>query len=280
MNYLSLEKHPGLTSHQAVVNICQPLNDAFNIDYFTYIHINKKSHNRVLLTTKPEWVMFFYKNQYHYHPIIVRSEFFQKNGYYIWNDYQEETPFSKGEQYFQILSGITIVNSNDQDANIYCFGSAKEANRKDPFYYLNIIEALERFIIYFHDKARKLIHSSNQKAIYIPPTFNVDQYNDTVKKINLDEFLNIKHIKRFYIRDMPLLQNTYLTQKEAECALHYLNGKNARETADTLYCSSRTVEIHIENIKRKLQCDTKLQLIHLLINHVFNPSFLADAKGC
>lgn len=52
-----------------------------------------------------------------------------------------------------------------------------------------------------------------------------------------------------------------LTQREREC-LHYLSvGYSAKKIGQELKISSRTVEIHIANMKRKLECHTRLELL-------------------
>jgi len=51
------------------------------------------------------------------------------------------------------------------------------------------------------------------------------------------------------------------TQKEIECISHMLDGKSAKETAEIMGISRRTVEFHIENIKNKLGCSTKAEVI-------------------
>lgn len=55
-----------------------------------------------------------------------------------------------------------------------------------------------------------------------------------------------------------------LSSKEKECVKHYLLGKTAKETAICMGLSFRTVEYYFENIKNKLGCSTKRELITLL----------------
>lgn len=52
-----------------------------------------------------------------------------------------------------------------------------------------------------------------------------------------------------------------LTERELEC-LHYLIlGKSAKQTASILNVSSRTVEFHLNNIKDKAFCRSKIELL-------------------
>ena len=63
-----------------------------------------------------------------------------------------------------------------------------------------------------------------------------------------------------------------LTQKELECIDHLLVGKTAVEIAKALGISIRTAETHLSNIKDKLYCTSKSQLIAQLMKLGFTPS--------
>lgn len=52
-----------------------------------------------------------------------------------------------------------------------------------------------------------------------------------------------------------------LTAREKDCLYLYLQGKTSKETASILEISCRTVEWHIENIKSKLNCRVKRDLL-------------------
>lgn len=52
-----------------------------------------------------------------------------------------------------------------------------------------------------------------------------------------------------------------LSNRQTECLFHLLRGQSANDISLTLNISKRTVETHIDDIKSKLGCDTKAQLI-------------------
>ncbi len=62
-----------------------------------------------------------------------------------------------------------------------------------------------------------------------------------------------------------------ITSKELECIEHLLFGQTAAQTAKTLGISPRTAETHLENIKNKLGCFKKSELIATLIKLGFTP---------
>lgn len=61
----------------------------------------------------------------------------------------------------------------------------------------------------------------------------------------------------------------YLTQREAECMLNLINGRTISATATALALSSRTVEFYVNNMKKKLDCRTKSDLIEKILKTDF-----------
>src|SRR3989338_8040869 len=56
----------------------------------------------------------------------------------------------------------------------------------------------------------------------------------------------------------------YLTVREYECVDYLIRGKTAEEIAIILNISKRTVETHVQNIKRKMNCYNQFRLGYLL----------------
>ena len=57
------------------------------------------------------------------------------------------------------------------------------------------------------------------------------------------------------------LNKTYLSKRQLSCANLLLSGLTQKEIAAYLNLSPRTIETYIENIKQKLQCRNKTDLI-------------------
>jgi len=66
-----------------------------------------------------------------------------------------------------------------------------------------------------------------------------------------------------YLSEISLkdIKNFNLSKRETQCLTLILKGKSMREIAGILHISRRTVETYIENIKDKLGCHTKSELI-------------------
>lgn len=61
----------------------------------------------------------------------------------------------------------------------------------------------------------------------------------------------------------------YLTQRESECLNHILHGLTLKETSQLISLSTRTVEFYFSNIKKKIGCKRKSEVISLFLSSDF-----------
>ena len=59
-----------------------------------------------------------------------------------------------------------------------------------------------------------------------------------------------------------------ITVREADCLLHFAQGKTIRGTAEALALSPRTVESYLNSMKHKLQCQSKSDFVQKIIANV------------
>ena len=83
---------------------------------------------------------------------------------------------------------------------------------------------------------------------------------------------NCKYKKRRILRMYKLgnkFKDVYFSKREAECMMYLLRGKSIRNIAGILQLSPRSVEFYIRNMKKKLGCGTKFELIDLVAESDF-----------
>ena len=113
--------------------------------------------------------------------------------------------------------------------------------------------------MHFHDYCKNLITSICVKS---------PMKTKSKKIIGVIGFAFVQKIEPHEVD--KILNQFYLTKRELTC-LHYLvRGKTAKEISTILFISSRTVEKHLSNIKGKLNCKTKSELIDRAIAEGFN----------
>ena len=67
----------------------------------------------------------------------------------------------------------------------------------------------------------------------------------------------------------------YFTEREAECMNLMLQSNTANRIAEVLHISKRTVEYYILNMKLKLNCRTKEELVRIVRESSFMENYLA-----
>jgi DNA-binding CsgD family transcriptional regulator len=71
----------------------------------------------------------------------------------------------------------------------------------------------------------------------------------------------------------------YFTKREAECMMWLLKGKTINGVAAALNLSPRTVEYYIKNMKIKIGCRTKFELIDLVHSSEFTKNINFDIEN-
>ncbi|MCK4870577.1 MAG: helix-turn-helix transcriptional regulator [Gammaproteobacteria bacterium] len=60
------------------------------------------------------------------------------------------------------------------------------------------------------------------------------------------------------------------SKREAECLVKFMQGMTVRETAQVFGLSIRTVEFYVKNMRQKVGCSTKAELINIVASGDFD----------
>lgn len=258
--YGFLENHISLTSCNHIKQICTPLHSLGILD-FIYLRIYKANGKFIDLSSNSDWSTLYFKKLYnHEYPeniVQKHTHILNISNIELWCFDEDNIIWAEAKEFFNLGNGITIVKENADYKEIYYFASHK-TNYKINYFYLNNLDLLEKFTYYFKEKAAKLIK--------LHESFKLDTPNIYAKKAipDLDSadlrrkfFSEIQHTK-FYSN------NYFLRQRELECIKWLSRGKSFHEIAKILEISERTVETHINNVKKKLNCYKSTELIQKL----------------
>lgn|SRR3990167_3788943 len=72
-----------------------------------------------------------------------------------------------------------------------------------------------------------------------------------------------KNLKEYFLG--PQFPGIYLTKREADCMFLLVQDMTIVQTAEKLGLSARTVEFYVKNLKFKLHCGSKKQLIQKIL---------------
>lgn len=239
----SLKKHPSILLHQDVAAISNQFLREFKYNIINLIRVFNDG-SVFYLCDNPDWLQHYLTSHY---PLIGA---FEQTGHNIqkesvlWEVLSETDPILiDSRNMFNIHYGITIIRRHSSYCDYFNFGTAF----KEPSELQNILsqrESMEKFIDLFYIKAQKLILKNEKNRLYFNHFPNHIKQKDKVSRLYLG----------------PEYNYAYMTQKEVECLQKLSQGLTVPEIAGAIQSSARTVEKHIENIKKKLGCRTQFEL--------------------
>lgn len=257
-----------------VYDLCAPIRKHFNVTYFNYVRLNQ-DNSRCLLTDSPDWIDTFYKYKLYNQKTTLDIEALKYKEYISWKQLKDEFAFQEALK-FNIANGITLIEPSETWLELYWFGTSND-NFIAGDSYENNVDAFKRFILYFKDKGSKILDVS-----YSSPVILNDYSNHTSRhdERELERFIKTIIDSENYRFVYESGQTTkFLSKQETVCASYLILQHSMHEIAVKLKVSPRTVETYINNIKNKLQCQSKQRLIEKLlslkvvnINDVFDRS--------
>ena len=158
---------------------------------------------------------------------------------------------------FNLWNGIIIIRAFEDCIESFAFcGKNKEIDVTD--LYLNHTDLLERYILYFKDKAHPLLHPKTQELLIDCP---IEWPVTTVESAQMLKFKEETPIDKYPLRHKG--ETIRITKQEINSVALLSHGKKIKEIANSLNLSPRTVEYYLANVKRKLGGPTNSRLIDI-----------------
>lgn len=257
----NIDKHPALTHASNIADICKPLN-RLNITYFAHVNIDKSGMFSAL-ANNPEFTKHYLKSNYYNVDIHLADCGLLKN-YIIWDSvdrFGESAKMHLEAGEYGVKHTFTIVEKNANGSNYYHFASNTNDNTINQVY-LNNIDILKYFILYFKEKVNqsKCIASAYDMKFSIDEnasgySFNSRKYFDNLKS-RREEFIDEIRLDKKVCVDISQV----LSIREIQILLWLHHGKTVHDIARILKLADVTVNKRISLIKNKLQCYTQFQL--------------------
>lgn len=243
-----IDEYLAVSDTNALTSIVKPLN---RLDIIYFLFVRRFSNGQQLeLTNYPDWSRYFYLNDYFKMAPFRNPYMLYDKGYYLWKYLGCKQLHNKFLEMLNIGNGITLVYKHASFNDFYHFASYADKAEINNFYLTNI-NLLNRFILYFQEKSHRLILQAKKSSITLPYQDEKTELFQT-RDAQILKFLQETEIQNYYVCDDDY--NNYLTCREMECLKWFSRGKTAEEIGIILGTSRRTVETHILNVKRKLNC--------------------------
>lgn len=264
-----MQKHPLLVLSTEFAELCKPL-EMFHIHHFTY----QKQFNdgtRISLSNKTQWVEDYYNMKLYESSLFEEKPSSYKPAFNIWTEEYDIPVYTHGRTNYNTGPCISITEPHHDGCEHYLFSTSPD--RPEAVHYLaNNMDILYHFILYLKDRGEKVFKKAQDKSnrivvqkSFIAPSESLMTNQDFHQRMQMHkkQFFNKTPIRRFTF-EAGDSQGIRLTQREISCVIHLLQNKTAQETAELMNLSRRTVESYLDNIKVKLDCDTKVDLLNKL----------------
>lgn len=238
--------------------VCQPIYDLFQIKYFSYQQVDLNGRYQ-LLGTHPDFLDYYLDKAWYKEDPFLISPHLYSPGLHLFNltehvemlDEPTQLILRDMEIKYGFSQNILFVLKQEKFYEIFFFSLAKRNKEGIKSLYKNY-KLIEKFFDYFRKSMQhelcEIIDMNLNIATIRNTSFNKSNYTsydslnerNFLSEISSDEFELIKMI------------NT-LTHREAECLYWLIHGKTAKETAEILNISIRTVEIYREKCRFKFK---------------------------
>lgn len=243
MQVLLPKSHPILSCADGIRQLCAPLNAAFHVTHFSFVRIYSDL-SRMHIGTSPDWVKHFYQHAFRYHQEDGLTEGSHWGSSYTVLKALPDRACLQDAADHGIANGLLISRHTQQRTELSFFGfSSKYAHSSHVLMkMINHVDQLKAFVDDFEQRAASMISDADRNRILLP-FLHVDR----------------KPIRKLYEGDacspsvyQRMDSSCQLTARESACCDLLLHGYSIQEIANRWCRSRRTVEKHLDNVRRKV----------------------------
>lgn len=250
-----------LKHNSKVEKFCEPLKSGLNIIHFWYQVIDSQC-NYICLGSNVEWVERYFSTREFYlrnplfkspQSILSGVSIIDKNYTYPLNN-DEDYKNIRGIKNLNTLPRLIFIERiNDKLVEFGFTSKLHPSIFKDIC--INEISLLKFFTKKFSEEFAPIFTKNQEKAVNIAPMIGQPLLEGTSPPAALPA-LNQKFLEHFQLSEL-----LNLSAREKEVLYHISRGLFAVQIAEILQLSQRTVEHYSDNIKNKLNCESKTELI-------------------
>lgn len=241
--------------------LCGPLEASLGVTYFSYLRFFKDG-SMLWLTNSPEWGQDWFKDKLYKHPFVKDYVALKFGDCFTWKQFGDTppAPIETGNK-FGVSNGITFLNPLDNCLEMFWFGASHDNQNKVDLYKSNK-DSFFRFIEFFKDKGYSLI----KKSLDAPINFEDQEvfYDEKMKSAE-KTILTLLYSDFLRFAYQSNGKTLFLSRQETICMSYCILQNSAKEIAEKMSLSERTVEDYIQNVKQKLSCYSKQDLLNKVV---------------
>ena len=246
-------------------DIIEPLR-AFGIT--TFAHSKYFDDGKAFrISSELEWSQQYYNLGFHNHPDGYEKSIRQHSSplsldFCLWRG-EPTTEIYEALKSHNIWNGLTLCENGEGSISGWSFGTTAE-NESVLDFCLENIYLLKHFVLYMKSQHPNLLAPSDGSCFYTfaePKELEESQ----VPEAAIQHFFEQTSIDKYCI---DAEEKHFLTKREFDCLYELSLGKSAKQIAQALDISPRTVEGYLEKMKMRFNLSTKNQLAEMFIKHM------------
>jgi len=240
----------------------RPLRDRFHVQYFTYHRIDEAGKYTVLVD-RPDWAVHYVEEKFYLADPFLRTPEVYKSGFCFVENHGPKEHWQRvlkdGKEIFNLDQGVVLIQKNSKFVEFFGFAGNKRDASLDQLH-MNHPWILKNFADYFKSKMQPLLFQMEGEADTLQNLKGKDFFvkEPIYPDLKSDDLVG-------YLKDVgsESVKIGQLSPREKECVKLLVQGKSAKESASLLKLSPRTIEFYFENIKNKLLCSSKQEIVVL-----------------
>jgi DNA-binding CsgD family transcriptional regulator len=242
--------------NRKLVRFCEPLKTHFNINHFYYYRL-KDNGDFFTLGSHLPWTDYLTEEKLHLkNPYFCHPDYFQEGMYF--HRYSENQSIQEmlnlARKNFNLSPNLQFLQKIEGGLEAFGFASQDLSPQQDVLI-LQELNLLKYFCRRFKEEFRFLIDREDDFKVDLGKELGEGFYQK--KTLLIPSGIN----RNFFLKDIQS-ELVNLSNQEIEVYKKLLQGLTANDIGTQLCLSSRTIEHYIENIKNKLNCKSKKDLIH------------------
>lgn len=244
--------------HDKIKRVCEPLEKYFGINYFTYHSLTKDGLWRPIVS-RPDWADFYTDHRlYHHDPFLHHPDSYQSEAV-LWTQCVQEPYQQKvievAKQNYDMDHGLLIIEKHDTYCEFFGF-NAPTSHSQIYASYINDLPFLKKFCRYFKEELSLLL-----KKIDLDPVQLAKEEGKVLQPLKKNVFTTLSESSKYsFLREIRV-DDKQLSKRERQCLSLYVDEMDMQIVATHLELSVRTIEFYLGNVKNKLGCLTKNELI-------------------
>ncbi|MBA3284067.1 MAG: helix-turn-helix transcriptional regulator [Nitrosopumilus sp.] len=245
-----------------VKSVTRPLRDNFGIHYFYYYRIDNTG-KFITLLDRPEWAEHYVSKQiYLTDPYLRHPSVYQSGACLVENYGSEEFKelvLHEGKSVLNMDIRVMLIKKQEQYVEFFGFNANNEESSLQNLY-LNRLQLLNSFATHFTKELFPILKKMEEDSISLIPLKGDDFFFEQTINPDINPSKLVKYYKDIGVK-FEFEKAGKLSKRERQCLKLLIEDKTAKEIAVNLGLSRRTIESYFENIKDKLTCFDKHELI-------------------